>query len=181
MLRDHPLGAAFAGLAHFRRKLCEEQSVSTVDQLLSLGRPQLDMLLDALKPLPGHRTRLLHFIQEKRAERAAASSERRRGGGGAGATADQRRKWASTRDVLERASVAGQRGRDAPFAHANTGLPPARSRALVSSVRILRVGNARVLAYDGPTPNSPRAPSHAGSVRRFGAATAVHPHDPDLF
>eukprot|EP00327_Prymnesium_parvum_P003138 CAMPEP_0182823472 /NCGR_PEP_ID=MMETSP0006_2-20121128/14769_1 /TAXON_ID=97485 /ORGANISM="Prymnesium parvum, Strain Texoma1" /LENGTH=97 /DNA_ID=CAMNT_0024950393 /DNA_START=381 /DNA_END=670 /DNA_ORIENTATION=+ len=56
-----------AGLQQYWRKL-REMGYQTVAQLLRLRRGKaLDELLDLLRPLPGHRIRLLNFVEEERA------------------------------------------------------------------------------------------------------------------
>ena len=184
-----PLATALdrAGLGHYTRKLCDEMSCSTVQQLLRLERPQVDALLDALRPLPGHRVRLHTFLADQRMEAMKAAAD-----GAAAeettfkASAAQRREWKVTMKQLNDAALAAKRGRDGPIAHlieqqpTNWGAskgPPAMAQAYVCRTRVIKVGNGRMTVYDGPSPNSPkRMGSTKGNLT--GPASV---YDPDEF
>ncbi len=65
---------ATAGLQQYWRKF-DSMGFSTVGQLLRLGRgSKLDELFDRLNPMPGHKIRLLNFIEEERARDQIARS-----------------------------------------------------------------------------------------------------------
>jgi hypothetical protein len=59
------------------RKLCIDMSCSTVEQLLSLDRPQFDSLCDALRPLPGNREQLRNLVREQKRVLAEKRAQRR--------------------------------------------------------------------------------------------------------
>ncbi len=183
-----PLAAALeeAGLANYSRKLCEDHSCSTVRQLLALDATSLDALIDALRPLPGHRVRLLQFV---RAQREKAEREREyaaRAGGGVGLsgsepapTAAQKREWRTSMAALR--SGAAKRGTGADVHHQQQpgwskmsdmpwepgkGRAPsqAKAAAYISSVRVLKCGHSRVTVFDGPTPNATGRAQLLGTV-----------------
>ena len=109
-----------AGLGHYARKLCDDMSASTVEQILALDRLKYDALIDALRPLPGHRVRLQQFFSEKRAAAAAAADapaadEAATQRPQSAASAAQRKQWRATVGNLSKVS---RRGKDGPFANA---------------------------------------------------------------
>jgi hypothetical protein len=146
LLEEDPRVANVLGQA-FIRRLTIEQSCSSIGQLLALNRPQLDALLDALRPLPGHRDIFLDFLntqrlaaieqrrqraEEAEAAAAAASGGGEAAGGGAGAgaairpgtapaggsaTPAQRRAWHSSLQLLRNATIAAKRGGDGHLSH----------------------------------------------------------------
>lgn len=79
LLAENPRVANVLGQA-FIRRLVYEQSCSTIGQLLSLDRPQLDSLLDMLRPLPGHRDIFIDFLNSQRDAAAEAAEERKAAG-----------------------------------------------------------------------------------------------------
>lgn len=141
-----------AGLGHYAKKLCESMSVSTIRQVLNLDRAALDALIDSLRPLPGHRVRILQFVDQQRALAAAATSSRdaestqrdddttaapsagvnaatkplirphTAAGAGPSTALQQQRKFRTTAASL--AAVA-RRGKDGPISHAMIDQPGA--------------------------------------------------------
>ena len=57
---DHPAVCAW------QRKL-EEMGLVGVAQIVKMRRAQVDELIELLRPLPGHRLRLLNLFEEQRA------------------------------------------------------------------------------------------------------------------
>jgi hypothetical protein len=157
-----------AGLGHYARKLCDDMSATTVDQLLALDRPRIDALIDALRPVPGHRVRLLNFLRDQRALR-----QQQEGQPAAQPAAPPRphsaielRKWKAS--VASLGQVA-RRGKDGPLAHSLEQQPlpeghaPPRALASPTRVRVISVaGGGKMCVFDGPRPNAPsgkRTPS----------------------
>ena len=139
LLAENPRVANVLGQA-FIRRLCYEQSCSTIGQLLSLDRPQLDSLLDMLRPLPGHRDIFIDFLNSQRdaaaeerktADEAAAAAAGDAGGGptpptatsgrpasaSAATTPAQQRAWRITKQLLRSSSIAAKRGGDGHISH----------------------------------------------------------------
>ena len=154
-----PLAIALenAGLGHYVRKLCEDQSASTVEQLLALDRPAMDALIDSLRPLPGHRTRILQFLQDQRAQREGSAS------GVTRISAEQARNWKATAASL---TALARRGKDGPIAHLTNEQPlhwgggssggPPLTRGTASRVHVIKVaGGGRMTVFDGERPNAP--------------------------
>ena len=54
------------GLQQYGRKL-EEMGLVGVAQIVKMRRAQVDELIEQLRPLPGHRLRLLNLFEEQRA------------------------------------------------------------------------------------------------------------------
>lgn len=54
------------GLQQYGRKL-EEMGMVGVAQIVKMRRTQIDELIEQLRPLPGHRLRLLNLFEEQRA------------------------------------------------------------------------------------------------------------------
>ena len=156
-----------AGLGHYSRKLCDDLGLSTLKQVLTLDRVSLDALIDSLRPLPGHRVRLLDFFEKERAkleERGAPGVEDsvpRTQAATSGATSvEEQRNFRVTMASLGSA----RRGKDGPISHLQQQQPhqqwgakgDSRAHATVSRVRVVKVaGGGRVVEYDGPRPNAP--------------------------
>ena len=156
-------------------------SCSTVGQLLALNAPQLDALLDQIRPLPGHRTALVNFVEAQRSAVRKAQLEGMASPSLQPATSAQKSAWHSTRRSLQDASIAAKRGKDGRIAHlldaqplhwGNVKGPGAKPHAYVPRTRVLKVGNSRVCVYDGPMNSPSRKPREEG--RR-------HEYDPDVF
>ena len=184
LLAEDPRISNVLGQA-FIRRLTVDWACSTIGQLLALDRPQLDALLDALRPLPGHRDIFIDFLnaqrnrveEERRANMAAAiaaAGEETPAAPAAPAaprpstapptTASQRRAWRSSVQLLRNATIAAKRGGDGHISHLiqqqplHWGFvkgPGPLPVAYVSSTRVLTFGRSRVLDFGGPTPNSP--------------------------
>ena len=148
-----PIAAALedAGLGGYKRKLIDELSCSTISQLLALDAAALDSLIEALRPLPGHRVRLLDFVERHRQKAVEARSEAR-GTSDADAppisTREQRRSWQASA-----AQLRGKRGSEPSGLMDQPGQwsalprrPAERKEAYVSSVRVLRVSQASARA-----------------------------------
>lgn len=109
------------GLGHYARKLCDELSCSTVQQLLQAdpagGDTRLrDALMDVLRPLPGHRARMIDFLAKMRREQDEQAPEDP-------ATPAQRQAWRATLAHLRYTAGAAKRGRDGPIAHISQSQP----------------------------------------------------------
>ena len=153
-----------AGLGHYRRKLVDDLSCSTVQQLLALTPAALDALIDALRPAPGHRTRILEFIDHQRAKAEAGSLPPP-----STVAPEERQRWkadwkpalsslafAATVEKRGRGGGLGEQAQPGHWGHSGaTGRSPPRREAYVSSVRVLKVGSSRVTVFDGPAPSSP--------------------------
>ena len=160
-----------AGLSHLSSKLVDGASCSTVEQLLSLSKEQLEALLDHMRLLPGRREQLLSFLAAKRKEGRKRQSV---AAGRAGRHSDYDREWRLTLVAMQHA--ARQRARSAehgPRADLTNGpflnlgrqrgerpvrVPPSSARP--SGVRVLTVsvstrpGSAknRVTSYEPGLP-----------------------------
>ena len=152
-----------AGLSCYARRLVDDYSCSTVAQLLALDTTTLDALLDALRPLPGHRVRLVQFLNR---ERERAGRDAAAGVMAPQPSASQQRKWRASAASLRSGSSKRGTESDATYQHQRGWTQPAGSggsRApstaqavgYTSKVRVIKVGKSRVTVYDGPKPNSP--------------------------
>ena len=74
------------GLTQYTRKLRDEQGFVSVAALLRLKPKDLEAVIDAIRPMPGHRTRILGAIEDMRGpgRRTAPGAS---GGAGAGGDA----------------------------------------------------------------------------------------------
>ena len=55
------------GLTQYTRKLRDDQGFVSVAALLRLKPKDLEAVIDAIRPMPGHRTRILGAIEDMRA------------------------------------------------------------------------------------------------------------------
>ena len=188
-----PLAATLedAGLGNYARKLCEDHSCATVRQLLALDATSLDTLIDAMRPLPGHRVRLLQFVRTQREKAERERDYAAQAGGGAGAarsgepapTAAQKREWHRAITTLRSGAAKRGTGTDVhnqqqPGWSKPSDLPEvlghfpgrgrapssAKSSAYISSVRVLKCGHSRITVFDGPTPNATGRGALLGTV-----------------
>ena len=150
-------------------------------QLLALNAPQLDALLDSLRPLPGHRVLLVNFVETQRAAARKAQLEGMASPSLQPATTAQRSAWGATRRALQDASIAAKRGKDGRIAHlleqqplhwGNVKGPGPMSQAYVTKTRVLKVGNSRVCVYDGESRSPSRKPREEARRGEY---------DPDVF
>ena len=187
-----PLAATLedAGLGNYARKLCDDQSCATVRQLLALDATSLDTLIDAMRPLPGHRVRLLEFVRTQREKAERERDYAAQAGGGAGTarsepapTAAQKREWHTAITTLRSGAAKRGTGTDVhnqqqPGWSKPSDLPEvlghfpgrgrapssAKSSAYISSVRVLKCGHSRITVFDGPTPNATGRGALLGTV-----------------
>ena len=143
-----------AGLQQYGRKL-DDMGFVSVDQVLKLGRgARLDEVLDRLRPMPGHRTRLLNFIEEERTRAQVARH-------GAGPAPNAK--------AVAPASVQTRVTRKAPTPKANrVGLTldaaPASKQALGQKEGAPSPADEGGAALSGPADASARAADEAEAV-----------------
>ena len=146
----------------FIRRLTIEQSCSTIGQLLALNRPQIDALLDALRPLPGHRDIFIDFLNS---QRVAAEEQRRKrqeeaaisatmstddgsgGDGGGGAEGEASGDKDPTAAATASAAATAVRPGTAPPTLGEATVTPAQRRAWRKSFHLLR--NSSIAAKRG--------------------------------
>ena len=144
-----------AGLGEYRSRLVDELSCCCLEQLRRLDDRCADGLIESLRPFPGHRTRLVSWLNDLRSMPLDKGLITRH------PTCEQRRKWRMTLGVLREAN-----GDAAATVHPPVGHP--------SAVRVLRVGKCdRIVEYDAPATSMGGKPivagkaatSHDGSAR----------------